>query len=162
MAELMEAGDYRGRFLCDSSGERIGTIDEVYLDMETDQPGWALVNTGLHGTRSSFVPLRDAVQVGGEEVRVPVPPDRIRDAATIEPEGELSAEEEARLYEHYGMDYIEPHSGARSEEGRRAGAAGEGRGRLRLKRYIVTEHVPTTIPVQREELRLEREDDARP
>ena len=159
MAERMEAGDYRGRFLCDSSGERIGTIDEIYLDAETDQPDWGLVNTGQHGTRSSFVPLRDAVQVGDEDVRVPLPPDRIRDAATIEPDGELSAEQEAKLYEHYGLDYSEP-SGAQSEEGQRAHT--EGRGRLRLKRYIVTEHVPTTIPVQREELRLERDDEVRP
>jgi PRC-barrel domain/Domain of unknown function (DUF2382) len=162
MAELREAGDYRGRFLCDSNGERIGTIDEVYLDAETDQPDWGLVNTGQHGTRLSFVPLRDSVAVGDEDVRVPLPPDRIMDAATIEPDGELSAEEEAKLYEHYGMDYLESPSGARSEEGLRPGTAGEGRSRLRLKRYIVTEHVPTTIPVQREELRLERDDDVRP
>ena len=159
MAELTEARDYRGRFLCDSNGERIGTIEEVYLDVETEEPDWALVNTAEQGTRLSFVPLRDAVSVGDEDVRVPVPPDRIRDAATIEPDGELSAEQEAQLYEHYGMDYSEP-SGAQSEEGQQAGT--QGRGRLRLKRYIVTEHVPTTIPVQREELRLEREDDVRP
>ena len=160
MAELTEAEDYRGRYVCDANGERIGTIDELYLDVETDQPEWALVNTGQHGTRSSFVPLRDSVTVGDEDIRVPIDPAKIRDAATIEPDGELSAEEEAELFEHYGMDYFEPHAGARSEEGQQAG--GEGRGRLRLRRYIVTEHVPTTIPVQREELRVEREDDVRP
>jgi len=162
MAELMEPGDYRGRYLCDANGERIGTIDEVYLDAETDQPDWGLVNTGQHGTRSSFVPLRDAVQVGDEDARVPLSPDKIRGAATIEPDGELSAEEEADLYEHYGLDYFGELSGAHSEEGQRAGTEREGRGRLRLKRYIVTEYVPTIIPVEREELRLERDDDVRP
>jgi uncharacterized protein (TIGR02271 family) len=31
------------------------------------------------------------------------------------------------------------------------------RGRARLKKYVVTEHVQTTVPVQREEVRIEHE-----
>lgn len=157
MAELTEADDYRGRFVCDSSGERIGKIDEMYLDAETDQPAWALVNTGQHGTRASFVPIRDAVAVGDEDVRIPIALERVNGAPSIEPGGELSGEEEAGLYAHYGLELTEPHSGSRPEGQGGGGTAGEGQGRLRLKRYVVTEHVPTTVPVEREEIRLERE-----
>ncbi|HSH17917.1 MAG TPA: PRC and DUF2382 domain-containing protein [Candidatus Saccharimonadales bacterium] len=45
----------------------------------------------------------------------------------------------------------------RSEEELRVGAERRETGRVRLKKYVVTEHVTTTVPVQREEVRLERE-----
>ena len=161
MAHPPDAGDYHGRFLCDSSGERVGKIDEVYLDSDTERPEFVLVNTGS-GTRSNFVPARDAVQVGDEDVRVPLSREMMDQAPSIEPGGQLSEEEEAHLYEHYGMEFTEPHSGSRSEDQARAGSQRTGPGRLRLKRYVVTDYVQVTIPVQREEVRVEREDQAQP
>lgn len=158
MAQLPDAGDYHGRFLCDSSGARVGKIDEVYLSTENDRPEFALVKLGQDSTRSSFVPVRDAVQVADEDVRVPIPKDRMDEAPSIEPGGELSESEEAELYEHYGMEFTEPHSGSRSEDEARGGGEEKGRGRLRLRRYLVTDYVP----VQHEEVRIEREDDPRP
>lgn len=53
MADLTDAGNYHGRFLCDSSGE-VGRIDKVYLDTDTDRPEFALVNPGQSGTRSTL------------------------------------------------------------------------------------------------------------
>ncbi len=161
MAELTDPRDYHGRFLCDSSGKRVGRIDEVYLDADTERPEFALVNTGLPGARSSFVPVRDAVPVGDEDVRVPLPMERMDDAPGLEPGRQLSEGDEAQLYEHYGMEFTEPHSGSRSEDEARAGSEGEGRGGLRLRRYVVTEYVQATIPVQHEEVRIELEDDLR-
>lgn len=45
----------------------------------------------------------------------------------------------------------------RSEEELRVGTASRERGRARLRKYVVTEHVQQTVPVRREEVRLERE-----
>ena len=45
----------------------------------------------------------------------------------------------------------------RSEEELRVGKTTQERGRARLRKYIVTEEVQTTVPVQREEVRIERE-----
>jgi uncharacterized protein (TIGR02271 family) len=45
----------------------------------------------------------------------------------------------------------------RSEEELRVGTAKRERGRARLRKYVVTEHVEQTVPVRREEVRLERE-----
>ena len=45
----------------------------------------------------------------------------------------------------------------RSEEEVRIGTARRERGRARLRKYIVTEQVRQTVPVQREEIRIERE-----
>ncbi|MET1087274.1 MAG: PRC and DUF2382 domain-containing protein [Arthrobacter sp.] len=45
----------------------------------------------------------------------------------------------------------------RSEERLNVGTERETAGRARLRKYVTTEHVTTTVPVQREEVRLERE-----
>ncbi|MDQ6816899.1 MAG: YsnF/AvaK domain-containing protein, partial [Actinomycetota bacterium] len=96
----------------------------------------------------------------------------------VDPDGELSEREEQRLFEHYGVPYTTegsttaqgaPRGGrgessrgrddamTRSEEELRVGTAKQERGRVRLRKYVVTEQVQTTVPVQREEVRIERE-----
>ena len=45
----------------------------------------------------------------------------------------------------------------RSEEELRVGTETRERGRVRLRRYVTTEEVSQTVPVQREEVRVERE-----
>ena len=45
----------------------------------------------------------------------------------------------------------------RSEEELRVGTARQERGRARLRKYVVTEHVQQTVPVSHEEVRIERE-----
>jgi uncharacterized protein (TIGR02271 family) len=45
----------------------------------------------------------------------------------------------------------------RSEEELRVGTRQREAGRARLRKYVVTENVTTTVPVQREEVRIERE-----
>jgi uncharacterized protein (TIGR02271 family) len=45
----------------------------------------------------------------------------------------------------------------RSEEEVRVGTADRERGRARLRKYVVTEQVQKTVPVRREEVRIERE-----
>jgi hypothetical protein len=56
MTQFTEAYDFHGRTLVDRDGEKIGTVDEVYSSQEGGPPEWALVHTGLLGTRNSFVP----------------------------------------------------------------------------------------------------------
>jgi len=110
---------YRGQDLADRDGDKIGKIDEIYLDTETDKPEWALINTGLFGTKSTFVPIRDATESGGA-LRVPFEKSQVKDAPTMDAGGELSQSEEAELYRHYGMDYSE----TRSDSGLPEGGAG--------------------------------------
>src|SRR4029453_7469654 len=76
----------------------------IYLDNETDRPEWAVVRTGLFGLRSSFVPLAEA-RGGGDELQVPHQRLQGKQPPNIEPDGQLSAAEEAELYRHYGLDY---------------------------------------------------------
>src|SRR3954462_5067312 len=96
----------RGQDLYDRDGDKLGTIEEMYLDADTEQPEWALVNTGLFGTKSTFVPLRDASS-DGDHIRVPFDKATVKDAPRIEADGRLSQREEGELYRHYGLEYSE-------------------------------------------------------
>jgi uncharacterized protein (TIGR02271 family) len=182
--EFTNAYDWRGRTVVDRDGEKIGKLDEIYVDQDTDQPEWAIVNTGMFGTRSNFVPLAGA-SPAGENVRVGYEKSQVKDAPSVEPDGELSQQEEAELYRHYGLEYSEARSDSalpdgarggggagngrdvsgpttddamtRSEEELRVGTANRERGRARLRKYVVTEQVQQTVPLQREEVRIERE-----
>ena len=91
-----------GKDVYDTSGSKIGSASEVYLDDESGQPEWVTVRTGLFGTKESFVPLRDA-QLSGEGVRVPVSKNQVKDAPKIDAEGHLSPQEEQELYRYYGV-----------------------------------------------------------
>jgi len=171
--------DWQGRTLKDRNGDKIGTIDALYLDQVTDKPEWALVNTGLFGTKSSFVPLAGAAD-RGDEIVTEVEAQQVKNAPKMDPDEELSEREEAELFRHYGIDYTTEGSvtatdggnGAvghdtsgpttddamtRSEEELRVGTAERERGRARLRKYVVTEQVQQTVPVRREEVRVERE-----
>ena len=165
MTEVTEAYGFRGRTIIDRDGDKIGKIDDVYEDKQGGQAEWALVNTGLFGTKKTFVPLHDAQPVG-EDVRVPLEKGRVKDAPSIEPDGELSESEERQLFEHYNVAYASDGdvSGpttddamTRSEEELRVGTERREAGRARLRKYVVTENEQRTVPVRREEVRVERE-----
>src|SRR5215213_1286735 len=80
-----ELDQLRGTKVLDPEGAKIGRVEEIYLDDETREPEWLLVNTGLFGTSSSFVPLQGANTVD-DGVRVPFPKDQVKDAPRIEPD----------------------------------------------------------------------------
>ena len=173
---MTNAYEWRDRTVVGSDGEKIGTVDEVYLDTESGEPEWLSVNTGLFGVKSSFVPLQNA-QPAGEDVRVAYTKDEVKDAPGIKPDEELSDAEERELWGYYGLEYgsngvaddaREPvgrdTSGpetddamTRSEEELRVGTREREGGRARLRKYVVTENVTQTVPVRKEKAVLERE-----
>ena len=189
MPPVNEVLEWRGQTMVGSGGDKIGKIEEIYLDTETERPEWALVHTGLFGSASSFVPIGNATTHDGD-VQVPFEKAQVKDAPKLEADGQLSQQDESALYSHYGMDYSEAGSGSglpegdaattttgdtngpvgddvsgretddamtRSEEELRVGTAQRETGRARLRKHIVTENVTQTVPVQREEIRVERE-----
>src|SRR3712207_5929679 len=104
MNQMTEAYEWTGRQMVDRDGEKIGKLEQIYLDTETGAPEWAAVNTGMFGTQQSFVPIVDAAPAGGK-VQVPYEKDQVKAAPKIAPDGELSVDEEGVLYRHYGRDY---------------------------------------------------------
>jgi uncharacterized protein (TIGR02271 family) len=162
-----------GKNVIGTDDEKIGKVEELYLDTGSNQPEWISVTTGLFGSHRSLVPLAEASDEGGD-LRIPYSKDQVKEAPHYDPDQHLSEEEEADLFRHYGMSYAgqgaaptDPPSRpaspstdeamTRSEERLRVGKEQVETGRARLRKYIVTEDVQTTVPVSREEVRIERE-----
>jgi hypothetical protein len=182
--DIDTALEWQGRAVLDRSGERIGKLDEFFLDAETGLPAWGGGASGLFGRRRSLVPLSEAEPAGEDELRVPFDKDHVLAAPQADPDVELPPEEEEALYRHYGLAYTTGEDPERTGAVREAGSeeeAGERpaedeggavvrseeevdvhpearpRERVRLKKYVVTEHVTKTVPVRREKLAVERE-----
>jgi uncharacterized protein (TIGR02271 family) len=211
-----------GTTAVDADGDKIGKVSEIYLDDETGRPEWATVNTGLFGTKETFVPLAQA-DLSGDNLRLPYDKAKVKDAPKIDTDGHLSPQEEQELYRYYGLgsgqgamtdtttqsttgtaglagtagtsgvadtagtgglagaaghtdrdrdgirddvpgavghDTSGPTTDdamTRSEERLDVGTRSEEVGRARLRKYVVTENVSETVPVSREEVRVERE-----
>ncbi|SNR94997.1 PRC-barrel domain-containing protein, partial [Geodermatophilus pulveris] len=86
----------------DADGDKVGKVAEVYLDDETGRPEWATVNTGLFGTKETFVPLAQA-DLSGDQLRFPYDKAKIKDAPKVDTDGHLSPQEEEELYRYYGL-----------------------------------------------------------
>ena len=99
-----QARSWRGLTLVATDDEPVGRIEAIYVDKTTRRPEWALVHTGLFGSSRTFVPLADAAQLG-DTVKVPHDTSVVREAPRLEQDAELSEEDEARLYTHYGIQY---------------------------------------------------------
>jgi uncharacterized protein (TIGR02271 family) len=197
---LSDPRELTGANVTGQNGEKLGKVETVYLDNETQRPEWASVKTGLFGNHVSLVPLATADYQGGE-LQVPYSKDDVQHAPHHDPGQALSVEDEKQLFEHYGVQYggdtatarsqdtptggdrgdlgdrrgtqdREGHQGAvghdtsgpttdqamtRSEEELHVGTETRERGRARLRKYVVTENVTQTVPVSREEVRIERE-----
>ena len=93
----------QGANVLDANGDKIGSLDEIYVDDRTGQPEWAAVKTGLFGNHLSFVPLSGSRQEG-DDLRVRYEKDTVKDAPRIDPDGHLSEQDEAVLYRYYDMD----------------------------------------------------------
>ncbi len=179
-ANMSDPSKMTGADVYDGDGRSIGRIDAIYFDNETDTPEWAAVRTGLFGRHVSLVPLGRG-NWDGSALTVPFDKEALKAAPHHDPGTELSEAEEQDLYRHYGMptersaDPRHDRAGepgvqgrdtsgpttddamTRSEERMRVGTEQHESGRARLRKYVVSENVSTTVPVSHEEVTLERE-----
>jgi len=166
-----------------ASGDKIGTVEQVYVDDQTSQPEWVTVRTGLFGTKESFVPLA-AARFDGADLVIDASKKEVSDAPKIDDDGHLSEQDEDEIYRYYGIsgrrtagydragapaagvrgttgrDTSGPNTDdamTRSEEHLVAGTEQVEAGRARLRKYVVTETQRVDVPVSHEEVRLERE-----
>ena len=115
------APDWEGQTLLDRSGEKIGTIEEIYLVEETGRAEWALVKVDRLRRRSTLAPLLGARPVH-DGIRVQYDKAKIKEAPPVDAEDEPSEEQVAAVYRHYGLD---PDAGSSArEDGHSNGANG--------------------------------------
>ena len=197
--ELLDATAY------DVDGDKLGKVNEVYINDNSGQPDFIEVNHGLFGMSSSLVPLRGH-SLENDHLTLAFPKDRIKDAPNLDADAHLSREDQDRLYNHYGLANTEnrtTYHPDHTDDRRHAGLAGTaperegwrnqdvatdvnpGRdrdvdvdaddnaivrseerlhvdkervntGEARLRKYVVHDTETVEVPVEREEVRVER------
>lgn len=110
--------DWRDHDVVDAGGDKVGSLEAIYFDTGTEEPVFASVKIGIVGRhRLVFVPLAGAV-VSPSYVKVTADKKLIKDAPSIDTDGELEAAQEPAVFEHYGLAY-KPGAGGERRLGRR-------------------------------------------
>ena len=156
---------WRGRTVLARDGEKLGKLGDLYLDDATDRPAWGAVEHGLLGRHHHLLPLDGLTEDEHGDLIAPYDAELVRGAPDLDPDASLAPGEEEALSAHYGRQVRqdlgvddEPGTMIRSEEEVQTGVtAPKPAERVRLKKVLVTEHVEQTVPVRREEIRLETE-----
>jgi PRC-barrel domain len=105
MFEAANIREWRGHDVVDAEGHKIGELEAVYVDTGTDQPSFGTVEVGLPTRhRLVFVPL-DGATVGPGYIKVGYDRKQVKDAPSIETDGELPAGDEQAVFQHYGLVY---------------------------------------------------------
>ena len=158
----------------DSDGDKIGSVEDIYYDEQTNQPEWISIGTGFFGTKRVLVPLEGA-DLRGDALHVPYSKSHVKDSPDIDAD-EISEDAERQLYSYYGVRASERRSDTVLPEGREAarGRRGEtevtrseeelqvgkrevGAGRARLRKWVETEPVEADVELRRETARVTRE-----
>ena len=185
MLEKDQITQVTGREVHGPDGDKIGKAGRVYIDDQTGSPKWVSVETGLFGTRASFIPLEGAT-FDGERLTVPYDKSRVKGAPDLGDADHLSPEDEGTLNRYYSGE--DSDGGPRDHDDQddhddRTGRAGHGVGapgadddamtvseerlavstrsvpteRVRLRKHVVTEEVTLTVTLRKERLTIERE-----
>ena len=101
------SADWEGRTLLDRSGEKIGTIEEIYLVEDTGRPEWALVKLGRFGRRATLVPLMGASPTA-DGIRARYDKSAVSDAPPVDAADEPSEDQVNAIYRHYGIPVDAP------------------------------------------------------
>src|SRR5918911_3858664 len=112
---LEQLSGLRGAPVYDSADQKIGKVEEIFLDNDTDVPEWIGLGTGVFGTKRVLVPVAGA-DVGSDAVRVPYSKDIVKGTPDIDAD-EISQETEQQLYGHYGLEYSRQPSSSQLAEG---------------------------------------------
>jgi hypothetical protein len=95
---------WKGRVVLDRTGDKLGSVLDVFYDAENDEPGWMLLGAAGSDSGTRLVPVAEAVE-HGNELRVPYDRAFVEAAPGMDPAGRLWPQEEAELYAYYGLDY---------------------------------------------------------
>ncbi len=120
-AGVFEAADireWRGHDVVDADGHKVGELESVYVDTASDLPAFGTVKVGVPTRhRLAFVPL-DRATVGPGYLKVCYDKKQVRNAPSIGMDGELPAEDEEAVFQHYGLPY-QPGAGGERRLARR-------------------------------------------
>jgi len=115
---------YDGFKVLDSSGGKIGKVDDLFID-ENDREEYLGVKMGFLGLKSTLIPM-DAVSVNESEKTIEVSDskDHVKDAPSFDDDEDITPEYEARIREHFNLGSSDE-SGDRSSYGAYSGDASQ-------------------------------------
>ena len=93
-----------GHDLYDLDGNKIGKVEDVRYGDVTGGLTWLVVETGLLGTKSIFVPAAE-VRRAGDRLSVAHSEARVKDAPPVENAEALTPDDENKLCRYYGLQY---------------------------------------------------------
>lgn len=113
MFEANDIREWRSCNVVDIDGNKIGTLESVYVDTTSDLAAFATVTVGMPSRRRlAFVPLAGA-SVGPGYLKVRHTKSQIKKAPSIDTDGELPVDDEAAIFAHYELAYVPGTSGER-------------------------------------------------
>ena len=88
----------RGKDVRSVDGEKIGSVDRIFIDETSQDPEWIALDN------DDILPL-DGATVVGDEIRVGFTKDKVDDEPDIKPDanGYLDPDKETELREHFGL-----------------------------------------------------------
>ncbi|MFG3704605.1 YsnF/AvaK domain-containing protein [Micromonospora sp. NPDC047670] len=164
-----QANALYGQDVKDRSGSKIGSVGQIWTDA-TGEPTWVSVKTGLMGQKESMAPL-DKARITDSGLAVDYDKSTVKNAPAVDAgtDQPLDTAQIEQLYTHYHLQPQGAPSASRgrapgagedlirSEERLRVGTESQPAGTARLRKYVVTEDVHTTVPVEHDEVYVERE-----
>jgi sporulation protein YlmC with PRC-barrel domain len=90
---------YRGKPVYSSDGDKIGSVDHVYYNVDTNEPEWVAVGAGILSNRYSMVPLKGA-RFDEAAIVVPFTKEHVKHSPDVAPDA-LSRHLEKELYSYY-------------------------------------------------------------
>ncbi|MBA4116251.1 MAG: PRC and DUF2382 domain-containing protein [Rubrobacter sp.] len=95
--------DFAGYTVLDNSGEKIGKVDDLFLD-ENDQPEYFGVKMGFLGTKSTLIPA-DIANIDRERgfVEVSQLKQKVKDGPAFDDDSEITPEYENEVRSYYGL-----------------------------------------------------------
>jgi sporulation protein YlmC with PRC-barrel domain len=99
---------YEGYKVYDNRGERIGKVDDLFID-EADREEYIGVKMGFLGRKSTLIPM-DIVRVNEADrtIEVSESKDRIKDAPSFDDDEDITREYEERIRSHFGLQSTGP------------------------------------------------------
>lgn len=169
--------DLYGYEVTDESGEKVGTVENMWRDKETNKLEFVSVKSGWLPGKAHILPTAGAhIDAGASALRVAYPKSLITDAPSVAEGEDISPEEEDGIYDYYGLDRSTSRSRTGlpsgessrtdtgdksmtlSEEQLRVGKREVETGRVRLRKVVREERVEQPVELRHEEVQIERVD----
>lgn len=169
-----------GKPVFDSEHQKIGQVEEIFFDEATRQPEWiGIASGGVFGSKHHVVPVEGA-RIESDGVVVSFSKEQVKNTPSLSGD-EISQDQEATLYQAYGLTYSERPSPSGLPEGRQQGGQQPARGRkkdgdsmtrseeelrigkretdagrVRLRKWVETQPVSQDVQLRREKATIER------